>query len=177
MKTNQCQICGEGELTYHTEKVRFEYNGVSEELDSHYALCNICGEQGGAEEMRKNKRVMIAFKKRALGYLSSAQVKQIREQLNLTQSEAATIFGGGEKAFSKYENDDVIQSGAMDKLLRVVSAHPDTLTELRNPSTDVSSDTSWYTVKDAVRDEPSHNSRPRATYHAINIDSGWQKAA
>jgi HTH-type transcriptional regulator/antitoxin MqsA len=34
------------------------------------------------------------------------------------------LFGGDPVAFSKYEADDVTQSDAMDKLLRVVSFVP-----------------------------------------------------
>ncbi len=39
--------------------------------------------------------------------------------------EAATIFGGGIVAFSKYENNDVAQLVSMDKLLRVVNEVPE----------------------------------------------------
>jgi HTH-type transcriptional regulator/antitoxin MqsA len=38
----------------------------------------------------------------------------------MTQGQAAKLFGGGPVAFTKYENDDVMQSEAMDTLLRLV---------------------------------------------------------
>lgn len=45
-------------------------------------------------------------------------------KLGLIQVDTTSLFGGGPVAFSKYEADDVTQSDAMDKLLRVVSFVP-----------------------------------------------------
>ena len=128
----RCPICGDGVLTVHVDQMPAEYNDVKGHIASHYSICNKCGsEQAGTEQLRRNKRAMIAFKKQASGLLSGEQVRQVRLQLKLSQKEAAEIFGGGPVAFSKYENDDVMQSEAMDKLLRVVQFRPDTLKILR----------------------------------------------
>src|SRR5699024_9109270 len=51
----------------------------------------------------------------------------VRKQFDLTQQGAALLFGGGTNAFSKYERGDVIQSVAMDRLLRLTSRLPFTL--------------------------------------------------
>jgi len=67
---------------------------------------------------------MVAFKKRVDGLLTGAEVRRPRRQLNLSQEEAARVFGGGPVAFSKYEADDVAQSAAMDKLLRLAADVP-----------------------------------------------------
>jgi len=56
------------------------------------------------------------------GLLTSAQIADILDQLKLKTREAAELFGGGPHAFSKYLSGDVLQSTAMDKLLRVVFA-------------------------------------------------------
>jgi hypothetical protein len=45
--------------------------------------------------------------------------------LDLTQANAAEIFGGGQNAFSKYERGEVVQSLAMDRILRFFAAAPD----------------------------------------------------
>lgn len=120
-----CRICGEGHLTVHVEKNPVEYKGVSEALDSFYSICDGCGsEQADAEQTRVNKRLMIAFKKRVDGLLVGAEVRTLREKLGLSQAEAAQVFGGGPVAFSKYESDDVAQSEAMDKLLRLAAELP-----------------------------------------------------
>ncbi len=51
-------------------------------------------------------------------------IKALRKRYHLTQAQAASIFGGGPVAFSKYESDDVMQSEPMDNLLRVASQIP-----------------------------------------------------
>jgi HTH-type transcriptional regulator/antitoxin MqsA len=56
--------------------------------------------------------------------LTGKEVRALRQKLGLIQADAASLFGGGPVAFSKYEADDVTQSDAMDKLLRVVSFVP-----------------------------------------------------
>jgi HTH-type transcriptional regulator/antitoxin MqsA len=52
--------------------------------------------------------------------LTGAEILALRKRYGLTQPQAARLFGGGPVAFSKYENDDVAHSEAMDKLLRLV---------------------------------------------------------
>jgi len=106
--------------------VDVEYHGVSRAIESHYSVCDCCGsEQAGPAELRANKRTMVAFKKEVDGLLTGAQVRALREHLGINQSEAARIFGGGPVAFSKYESDDVSQSEAMDKLIRLADELPE----------------------------------------------------
>jgi len=87
----------------------------------HYQLCDVCmSDSAGAEQMRANKRGMIAFRKQVDGLLSGTEILALRKRYGLNQQQAARLFGGGPVAFSKYENDDVAHSEAMDKLLRIV---------------------------------------------------------
>ncbi len=125
-KDLQCPICGEGNLIEQISKNRVEYKGKTTELDLSFSVCNSCGsEQANAQQVRTNKRQMVAFKKRVDGLLTGSEVRSVRERLGLTQSAAAEIFGGGPVAFSKYESDDVTQSEAMDKLLCVAMEFPE----------------------------------------------------
>ncbi|MFT4928139.1 MAG: HTH-type transcriptional regulator/antitoxin MqsA [Phenylobacterium sp.] len=120
-----CPICEAGQLSTHTEQNTVEYKGETTALTSHYSLCDGCGaQQSDALQLRTNKRLMAEFKKQVDGLLTGKEVRAIRQQLSLTQADAASLFGGGPVAFSKYEADDVAQSDAMDKLLRVASAVP-----------------------------------------------------
>lgn len=126
-----CPICGEGHLEHRVEKNTVEYNGQTALLDSQYSVCDYCGsEQANLVQARKNKRAMIAFKKQVDGLLTGVELKTLRQRLGINQAQAAAIFGGGPVAFSKYENDDVMQSEAMDKLLRVADEFPDVLSYL-----------------------------------------------
>lgn len=116
-----CPICGEGHLTDHVDQVEAEYNGHTGKVPLHYQLCDVCmSDSAGAVQMRANKRGMIAFRKKVDGLLAGTEILALRKRYGLTQPQAARLFGGGPVAFSKYENDDVAHSDAMDKLLRLV---------------------------------------------------------
>lgn len=116
-----CPICGEGHVTDHVGQMETEYKGHKGQVASHYQLCDACGSDfAGAAQMRANKRTMLAFRKQVDGLLSGAEILALRKRYGLTQPQAARLFGGGPVAFSKYENDDVAHSEAMDKLLRLV---------------------------------------------------------
>ena len=117
----RCPICGEGHVTDRVNQMETEYKGQKGQVASHYQLCDACGSDfAGAAEMRANKRTMVAFRKQVDGLLSGAEILALRKRYGLNQQQAAKLFGGGPVAFSKYENDDVAHSEAMDKLLRLV---------------------------------------------------------
>lgn len=120
-----CRICGSGHLDSRVKKNMVEYKGVPGELDAVYSVCDGCGsEQAAGNQLRTNKRFMIKFKKTVDGLLTGKEVRAIREKLKLSQSDAALVFGGGPVAFSKYESDDVAQSEAMDKMIRLAAELP-----------------------------------------------------
>jgi putative zinc finger/helix-turn-helix YgiT family protein len=56
------------------------------------------------------------------GLLSGERIAAIRDQLGLTQRDASSLFGGGANAFNKYESGEVLQSFAMDRLIRLTVA-------------------------------------------------------
>lgn len=121
-----CPVCGETTLELIQDKETQIYKGQSEILDFHYAECSECGaETATSEQLRFNKRQMIKFQKRVDGLLSSHEIRIIREQLGLTVKQAGEIFGGGPVAFSKYENDDLVQSIPMDSALLLARSNPE----------------------------------------------------
>jgi hypothetical protein len=65
---------------------------------------------------------MIAFQKEVDGMLSGTEVRAIRKSYSLSIEDAGKIFGGGPVAFSKYENDDLVQSQPMDAALRLAQS-------------------------------------------------------
>ena len=149
MKTQNCPICEMGQLTNHSELVAVEHLGQQGNIESQYAVCDCCGsEQAGTAEARFNKRAMIAFKKQVQGLLTGTELQVLRKRWGLKQSEAAKVFGGGPVAFSKYEADDVMQSDAMDKLLRLAAKVPAALDKLiADAGLDSKVQTSWQNVE------------------------------
>ena len=119
-----CPLCGEGQVTGHHEDVAQKYGGHESMVPMYFRSCSHCGSDfAGAEESLLNKRAMMGFRKRVDGLLSGSRVAAVREKYKLTQAQAARLLGGGPVAFSKYENDDVAQSSAMDTLLRLIDVN------------------------------------------------------
>lgn len=126
-----CPLCGKGHLTKKMDEDKITYKGQTKQVTDTYFTCGFCHvEQAGASELKQNKRVMNCFKKEVDGLLTGKEVHGIRIRLGLTQDEASLVFGGGPNAFTKYENDDVIQSESMDKLLRVANSYPAVFADL-----------------------------------------------
>ena len=57
--------------------------------------------------------------------LTPLVIKAIREACGLSQQEAARVFGGGPKAFEKYETGEIAPSSSMTRLLLLAAKHPD----------------------------------------------------
>jgi putative zinc finger/helix-turn-helix YgiT family protein len=101
------------------------HNFVSGLVLRHHSLCDHCGiDICNDAQSKLNKRELTRFVKSAEGRLSGIEIKALREKYNISQAQAAKIFGGGPVAFSKYENDDVTQADSMDKLMRVSLKFP-----------------------------------------------------
>ena len=121
-----CDICGDVHDTAQTRAVETEYKGTRALLPMHYQLCDTCtSDYVGMAESKLNKRIVMAFRKQVDGLLTGDEIAALRKQYKLKQAQAAQLFGGGPVAFSKYENDDVAQSEAMDTLLRLVRRSPE----------------------------------------------------
>jgi HTH-type transcriptional regulator/antitoxin MqsA len=56
--------------------------------------------------------------------LSPLEIRAIREACELSQQAAARVFGGGSKAFEKYETGEVTPSSSMIRLLLLAAKHP-----------------------------------------------------
>jgi len=177
---NTCPICGEGNLNAKISKNIVEYKAHSTQLDTHYSVCDTCGsEQANSEQLRANKRAMVAFKKQIDGLLTGHEVRKLREQLGINQAEAARIFGGGPVAFSKYESDDVAQSEAMDKLLRLAISVPSAYTQLLlNSGIEDRPVRGW--VKAKQIDMTAQPQKPTVSRVILKshpqLDSGWREA-
>ena len=116
-----CPLCGEGHLTPQTEEMVTEYEGQTGTVTLRSTECDVCGSEITDDaDSRANKRAVLAFRKSVDGLLSGAEIRALREHYGITQDQASRLFGGGPKAFSKYETDDVAHAVSMDRLLRLV---------------------------------------------------------
>jgi HTH-type transcriptional regulator/antitoxin MqsA len=108
------------------QEIESDYKGNKAMLPLHYKLCDVCtSDLAGAAEGKRNKRLVMAFRKRVDGLLTGIEITALRKQYLLTQGQAARLFGGGPVAFAQHENDDVVQSESMDNLLGLVRRSAD----------------------------------------------------
>lgn len=127
MKHELCPFCGEGHLNEKIIYIEREHNGKKGPVALHMSNCEECGcDITSNEQSIINKRLITSFKKECDNYETSEKIKSLRHMFGITQKEAALIFGGGPTSFSKYENNDICQTEAMDKLLKISSVFPQT---------------------------------------------------
>lgn len=130
-KDERCPVCGAGRVTLERTTSPVDYHGKQGSVVTLFKRCDTCGSEfADAEVSRLNKRAVLAFRKSVDGLLRGDEIRALRERFHLSQKQAAQLFGGGPVAFSKYENDDVVQSEAMDTLLRLVLSDKETLRRL-----------------------------------------------
>jgi putative zinc finger/helix-turn-helix YgiT family protein len=161
-QANTCPDCETGQLgleVYSDEIIHHGRPLVVEGLE-----CWAC-DQCGAEIIRRDQirhadKLIAEAKRKADGLLSGAEIRQIRKSLNLTQHEAATLFGGGANAFSKYERSEVIQSVAMDRLLRLAQWDHNCFDKLQE-----------FAGMQAPEEQASQTTRTRVTYNELQTDS------
>lgn len=127
-----CPFCEQGELRPHSHSTEVTVEDKTlrvEGLESHY--CEHCSETViFPAQARANQKRIADAKRKVQGLLSGDEIRAAREHLGLTQEAAAQIFGGGRNAFSKYERGDVIQSVAMDRVIRLAMGSVDSLRRL-----------------------------------------------
>ncbi len=77
------------------------------------------------------------FRTQVDGFLPTSEIRRIRKKLGLTQKQAATIFGGGHNAFSRYERGAARQPKSTDRLLRILDLHPNLFEEIKQQEDDI----------------------------------------
>jgi len=127
MNTNICPICETGSLSEQVHTGEIQYRDRAVRVPGlEYSECNNCEADPVLAEQAKRNQVRFADTRRKIdGLLSSSDIRKARRYLGLTQHAASSVFGGGLNAFSKYERGEVIQSEAMDKLIRVTCRYPE----------------------------------------------------
>lgn len=120
-----CPVCGENRLRVRAAAIEVEIDGARVSVPSQSHECDACGSNLAlSDDMRVNARAVRHATKAHRRMFTGAQVRGLRKRLGLSQDDAARLFGGGPVAFSKYENDEIVQSESMDRLLWLVGEFP-----------------------------------------------------
>jgi HTH-type transcriptional regulator/antitoxin MqsA len=121
----KCDICDSVEVVDKASNEQLKYKDSSISYLLHYSVCQNCGNEFvDIDQIKSNDIHIKEAKKKYDGLLSAQEIVEARSYLHLTQDDAALVFGGGKNAFSKYERNEVTQSTAMDKLIRVSLMYP-----------------------------------------------------
>ena len=131
----KCPTCETGKLVAAVRDVPYIYKGKKTAVKAvRGKFCNnpkcreVVMDMG---ESVRTSREMIEFNKKVNAELTPIDLlTQVREQLKLTQQQAAKVFGGGPNAFSRYESGKTKPPIALVKLLRVLNKHPDLFEEI-----------------------------------------------
>ncbi|HOW18590.1 MAG TPA: helix-turn-helix domain-containing protein [Phycisphaerae bacterium] len=86
------------------------------------AKCDACGEL--VLDNRADEQITDALRKQ-LGLLRPDQIRSRREALNLTQKELADRLGIASETVSRWETGALVQSRAMDNLIRLYFTLPE----------------------------------------------------
>ena len=126
IRLEDCPRCGKNTFHHQIKAIT-----LSDETKQPGYRCHRCLDSmiGGKDhkEARKDLQKLCA---NINGLLTPDKIKLIREKLNLTQAQAAGIFGGGINAFSRYERGETSVPRPLSHLLQLLSSHPDLLAEL-----------------------------------------------
>lgn len=134
-----CFKCGKEEVRVEHFGDVLEFKGLTLEVHglarSH---CKACGYVWTTDGQEHDNLALIrqAFAARrdeirtSEGLLTGEQIEDVLELLSLTKADAARLFGGGPNAFSKYISGDVLQSFAMDRLVRLTLLFGDAAIQL-----------------------------------------------
>jgi len=131
----KCPTCGTGSLVEAVRDVPYIYKGektVIKAVKGKFCDNPKCQEvvMDMGESVRTSKE-MLEFNKTVNAELTPiGLLTQVRQQFDLTQQEAAKVFGGGANAFSRYESGKTKPPIALVTLFKVLNKHPDLFPEI-----------------------------------------------
>lgn len=135
-----CPVCDVGTLTSHQEAMTFEYKGHKTTFEATLVFtCSNCHESFlDPHNERERQQRLTDERRRVDGLLTSQEIKAIRQQFHMTQTEFAKMLRVSEKTFARYETGQATQGYAMDDLLRILRDFPETsrvITQMPSPFT------------------------------------------
>ena len=97
-----CPLCNK-KLEIRTIVSELKYRGKTLSVQMSGEYCQSCNEGFQNDEDLVLNENTIALAKLKADVVIAEEIARIRKKLNLTQTEASEIFGGGIRAFHKYE--------------------------------------------------------------------------
>lgn len=102
-RLEKCPYC-DGKLIEQATTEKLKYRGKTLLIDMIGEYCPICIEGFQSPKDLKINEHNIELAKVKADQIIAKDIARIRKKLKLTQTQASEIFGGGIRAFYKYEN-------------------------------------------------------------------------
>ena len=125
----KCPICETGKLVEAVRDVPYAYKRKKTLIKA--VKGRFCGNPKCREvvmdmgESVRTSKEMLEFNKKVNAELTPIDLlTQVREQFNLTQQQAAKVFGGDPNAFSRYERGQARPVQAVSVLFKLLDRHP-----------------------------------------------------
>ena len=129
-KVKICPICG-GNLIEEKRKRVVEYKGKQITIKQPADWCKSCGEGFlNSRHIKATRGELTGLKRTVDNLLTPEKIKKFRKKFKLTQEKASIIFGGGKRAFSKYERGEINQTKSTDLLMRLLNAGKITIEDI-----------------------------------------------
>lgn len=118
-----CPVCGSGTLQSKIITENLEYKGQIKSVDNYAVLeCHNCGDGiVEPETLKKTEKILRDFKHQVDGLLTSAEIKEIRDEFEMNQEEFANFLGITRVTLNRYENGRETQSKTIDKFIRLLA--------------------------------------------------------
>lgn len=118
----KCPIC-DGILKREDKTVVYSYKNHTKEIMQSGDYCTECQEGFlSPKDLKASQKAIADFKREVDHLLTTDEIKAIRKKLKLTQAKASSLFGGGVRAFHKYETGENAQSKPLDILLKLIDS-------------------------------------------------------
>ena len=126
-----CPMCGDTGVTTSWNRHIFDYGTGDSAVELTVSVpvrrCDTCEFEYLDEAAERLKHEAIC---RHLGVLSPAEIRRIRETLEMTRARFAQVTGLGEASLNRWENGLTVQTHANDRYLRLL-ARPGIMRQLQ----------------------------------------------
>jgi len=130
-----CLACGANAVESTHDPVSVEFrDGVYVVDGFEYERCTACGEEfyraGQVDAIHARAAGQARLER---GLLAPEEIQRLRFELELTQTALDGALGASPGTVGRWERGSVVQPAVADRLMRLLWAHPDLLSEVSQP--------------------------------------------
>lgn len=128
---SRCSVCGARAVRLTSQPLPMEYREGTFAVEGfEYERCEACGESFiDAEQMDDVQRAGVEAARVGLGRLSSADIREMRLALGITQAVLERQLGVSSGTVGRWERGEELQTRIADNFMRLLGAHPEFVAE------------------------------------------------